>query len=141
MHLPHEEDPEADQEKEGRPRHQRRQPRALAWLLARDLDVFVAEHVDQFRILHRYDGLETFTAGEVTADFGIRDRYFLHIVAVDFFKEPAEWKDLISPGRSMLHDLIQQNRRRENQDPEQNCFCCRIQLNPQPASRTASPDS
>jgi len=60
--------------------------------------MLVAEHVDQFRIVHRYDGLETVTVGEVAADVGIRDGYVLHIVAVDFFEKPAEWKDLVSSG-------------------------------------------
>jgi hypothetical protein len=35
----------------------------------------------------------------------------------------------------MLHQVVEQHRRCQDQDPEQNRFSCRIQLNPQlPAS-------
>src|SRR5438876_3819367 len=133
LHLAHEENPESYQEEEGRPRYQRRQPRALAWLFARDLHVLITEHVDQFRIIHWHDGLEGFAACEMAPDVRFRDRYFLDVIPIDFFEESAKWKDLLSPGRSVLHHLIKQHSRRQNQDPEQNSFCCRIQSNPQPA--------
>jgi len=92
--------------------------------------MLIAQHVDEFRIVHRHDSLETFTTGEVSADVGIGNYDFFDVVAVNFFQQPAEGKDLLSSGRGVLHDLIQQYSRRQNQDPEQNRFCCRIQSKP-----------
>ncbi len=101
--------------------------------------MLIAQHVDEFRIVHRHDSLESFTTAEMAADVGIGNCDFFDVVAVDFFQEPAKGKDLLSSGRGVLHDLIQQYGRRQNQDPEQNRFCCRIQLKPPTASVKASP--
>ena len=74
-------------------------------------------------------------AAHRTADVGIGNYDFFDVVAVNFFQQPAEGKDLLSSGRGVLHDLIQQYSRRQNQDPEQNRFCCRIQSKPPTGSR------
>ena len=89
--------------------------------------MLVAEHIDQFRIIHRHDrlkGLAAAAAGEMAPNVRVRDGYVFHIISVDLFEELAKWKDLLSAGRSVLHDLIQQHGRRQNQDPEQNGFSC-----------------
>src|SRR5262245_707323 len=107
LHLTHEKDPETDQKKERGPGDECRQPGALARFFARDLDLLLAEHVDQFRVLHRYHGLKRFICTvEMSCYVGISDGDIFDVPAVDFLKEAAERKDLRPARRRVLHYVI-----------------------------------
>ena len=138
LHLAHEENPESDDEEKWSPGNQRRQPRALAWLLACDLDLFVAKQVDEFRIIHRYDSLEAVARGKLASDIRLGNDHFLDISTLDFLKELAKWENPVPRRRCLLHDLVKQDGRQQQRDPEQNRFCGRIQLKP-PSLRFYSP--
>ena len=62
----------------------------MSWLFARNDDLLVAEHVDQFRILHRQDGLEAFAIRELALHVGFGNRHFFHIAALDLLKKSAK---------------------------------------------------
>src|SRR5262249_7278044 len=95
LHLAHEEDPETYQKKERRPRNECCKPRALTGLFARDLHLLIAEHVDQFWIVHRHHGFKRFScAVEVSGDIGIGNRDILHVAAFYLLQEAAEWENL-----------------------------------------------
>jgi hypothetical protein len=66
----------------------------------------------------------------MSRDVGIGDRDIFDVALIDFLKEAAEWKDLRPARRRMLHHVVEQHRRGQYQDPEQNRFCCRIQIKP-----------
>src|SRR5437867_13043673 len=101
--------------------------------------MLIAQHVDEFRIVHRHDSLESFTTAEMAADVGIGNCDFLDVVAVEFSHEPDNGKQLLASGQGVLHDSIQQYRRRQNQDRYQNRYCCRSKLKPLTASVMAAP--
>ena len=131
LHLTHEENPEAYQEKERSPGDECRQPWTLTWLFARDLNLLLTEHIDQFRVVHRHHGLKHFIGTvELSGDVGIGDCDLFDVALFDFLKEAAEWKDLRPARCGVLHYVVEQHGRRQYQDPEQNRFCCRIQIKP-----------
>lgn len=66
----------------------------------------------------------------MTGDVRIVDGDVLDVTVLDLLKEFAEWKYLRTARRRMLHDIVEQDRGAQYQDPEQNRFCCRIQINP-----------
>src|SRR4029079_10531353 len=78
LHLPHEENPEPDDEDEWGPRHESGEPRTLRGMLALDRDVPGAEHVDQFRIGPRQNCLKCHTVRQFAFDIRIADRDFFH---------------------------------------------------------------
>ena len=90
LHLAHEKDPEADQEKEGGPRNQCREPWALARLFACNGHLLLAEHVDQVRILHRHHGPEMLASGKGAFHIRVGNRDFFNVAALDFRQESAE---------------------------------------------------
>src|SRR5215471_12068355 len=99
LHLAHKEDPETDQEEEGRPRDECCQPRALTRLFAGDLNLLVAKHIDEFRVIHRHHGFEGFTRTiKVSRDVGIGNRDVFDVATLYFLKETTEGKDLSTTG-------------------------------------------
>ena len=66
----------------------------------------------------------------MTGDVRIVDGDVLDVTVLDLLKEFAEWKHLRTARRRMLDDVVEQDRGAQYQDPEQNRFCCRIQINP-----------
>jgi hypothetical protein len=86
--------------------------------------MLVAEHVDEFRVIHRHDRFESVIVGQMAPNIGFRDRDLFDRAAIDLFQESAKWINLFSSGRRVLHHLVEQHGCRQNQDPEQNRFHC-----------------
>jgi hypothetical protein len=81
--------------------------------------LFVAQEIHQFRPGHRHHGFELLAGSlEVPRDVRIRYRDILNVVAIHFLEKLRERKGLRAPRRRVLDHVIQQNSRRQDQNPE-----------------------
>ena len=91
LHLPRQEDPDADQRNEGQPGdEQRHEPRhVIAGRLGGDRDLAVIEALDQRRIARRI-GLEARAVGEGAVNLRALDHDVADVILVDFAQELRE---------------------------------------------------
>ena len=85
LHLPHEKDPEEDEQDDREPAEEKGDPAVFGRVLDDDVDLVLAEDLDQFVILGRQDGLEgpavlVFPPQLVVGDGHLFDVPLLHLV-------------------------------------------------------------
>src|SRR5262249_356577 len=96
LHLPHDEEPEADHQQDRRPRVQQRRPRARGLGLRDDRDVAIRELVAQALVLRRRIGAEPRAAvatgrqSQFAGDLVARNDYRLDLTLVQILQELRE---------------------------------------------------
>src|SRR5262249_10082550 len=103
LHLPHDEQPEADHEQDRRPRVQQRRPGTCRLGLGRDLDVPILEFVGETLVLRRRVGAELGVAvpggggGHHAGDLAAGDRDGEHLALLDVLEELREGDLVLAP--------------------------------------------
>ena len=101
LHLAHEEDPEEDEQEDGEPAHEDGEDRAPGGVLDDDVDLVVAEDLDQVVVARGEDGLEGLAVRELAAELVVLDGDLFDLALLDLGHELGEGDLLLGHGRGL----------------------------------------
>src|SRR4029079_13165021 len=135
LHLPHDEEPEADQQQDGRPRVEQRRPGTRRLRLGGDLDAVILELVGEAFVLRRSVSAELRAA--VAADSGVEDAGDLvarngdrlHVLLLDVLEELGE-RHRVLGALELRRELPDQDPDADQHHPEQQALEGRVQPGP-----------
>src|SRR5262245_1651794 len=129
LHLPHEEDPEADHEQDRRPRIEQRRPRTRGWLLRRHLHAAIDQLVGEAFVLRRYVEVERIAGLQVAADVLAGDDDTADLTTIGRRDKFAERNGFLVVLK-LRGKIPDQNAHNDEHHPEQQTLQGRVQTEP-----------